>query len=142
MLSARAAAERSGRTLRRARFDVGDHVRIERHRHAFRKGYLPRFTDEVFTVVHVCRTRRPFTYTLEDAQGETIKGLFYAQDLCLVLPPLPPSVGSSEADDRVYSIEKVLKRRRRLADGAEECLVKWTGYSQKHNSWIPATSII
>ncbi|MGN6671135.1 MAG: chromo domain-containing protein [Candidatus Nucleicultricaceae bacterium] len=40
----------------------------------------------------------------------------------------------------VYEIEKVLKRRHR--EGKEYCFVKWKGYSKKHNSWIPATSII
>ncbi|KAL3078496.1 hypothetical protein niasHT_032792 [Heterodera trifolii] len=73
----------------------GDQVRIERARGAFRKGYLPRFTDEVFTVDRVCTGRRPITYKLRDRNGEPITGLFYANDMCLVL--LPPSLDDAAA---------------------------------------------
>jgi hypothetical protein len=44
-------------SLRRARFQVGDRVRIEKHKHIFQKGYLPNFTNEVFVVVQVRRAR-------------------------------------------------------------------------------------
>jgi Integrase core domain/Chromo (CHRromatin Organisation MOdifier) domain len=135
-LAERAHVERSGSSFHRVRFRVGDRVRIERHRHAFRKGYLPRFTDEVFTVARVFTSRAPITYQLRDADGESISGLFYAQDLCLVLPPIT----TANAGEKVYNIERVLKRRRR--QGVEECFVKWEGYSSAHNAWIPATSII
>ncbi|KAL3086835.1 hypothetical protein niasHT_035961 [Heterodera trifolii] len=151
----RAEAERSGRASQHPRFRPGDQVRIERARGAFRKGYLPRFTDEVFTVDRVCTGRRPITYKLRDRDGEPITGLFYANDMCLVL--LPPSLddSSSSSDQRktrkrlpedsdknkVYAIERILERRYRK-DGTECCLVKWKGYSTRHNSWIPAHTII
>ncbi|KAL3103713.1 hypothetical protein niasHT_013987 [Heterodera trifolii] len=150
----RAEAERSGRASQHPRFRTGDQVRIERARGAFRKGYLPRFTDEVFTVDRVCTGRRPITYKLRDRDGEPITGLFYANDMCLVL--LPPSLDDSSSSDqrktrkrlpddsdnnKVYAIERILERRYR-EDGTECCLVKWKGYSTRHNSWIPAHTII
>ncbi|KAL3080092.1 hypothetical protein niasHT_034655 [Heterodera trifolii] len=150
----RAEAERDGRASQHPRFRPGDQVRIERARGAFRKGYLPRFTDEVFTVDRVCTGRRPITYKLRDRDGETITGLFYANDMCLVL--LPPSLDDSSSSDqrktrkrlpedsdknKVYAIERILERRYRK-DGTECCLVKWKGYSTRHNSWIPAQTII
>ncbi|KAL3084860.1 hypothetical protein niasHT_031745 [Heterodera trifolii] len=135
-------------------FRVGDRVRIEKHKHVFKKGYLPRFTDELFTVAEVRTSRLPITYKLRDDDGELLTGWFYAQDLCLVLTPPPPlrskrdepiAAKAGAADSAtvgpVYDIERVL-RRRRGRDGAEHCFVKWKGYSAAHNSWIPATSII
>ncbi|KAL3109884.1 hypothetical protein niasHT_018533 [Heterodera trifolii] len=71
-------------------FRVGDRVRIEKHKHVFKKGYLPRFTDELFTVAEVRTSRLPITYKLRDDDGELLTGWFYAQDLCLVLKPPPP----------------------------------------------------
>ncbi|MGN6671136.1 MAG: hypothetical protein ACTHJ4_06325 [Candidatus Nucleicultricaceae bacterium] len=68
------------------RFRVGDRVRIEKHKHVFVKGYLPRFTDEIFTVAEVRTARNPTTYKLRDDQGEMLTGWFYKYDLCLVLP--------------------------------------------------------
>ncbi|KAL3084275.1 hypothetical protein niasHS_009763 [Heterodera schachtii] len=35
---------------RQPRYRVGDRVRIEKYKHVFKKGYLPRFTNELFTV--------------------------------------------------------------------------------------------
>ncbi|KAL3107349.1 hypothetical protein niasHT_014713 [Heterodera trifolii] len=135
-------------------FRVGDRVRIEKHKHVFKKGYLPRFTDELFTVAEVRTSRLPITYKLRDDDGELLTGWFYAQDLCLVLKPPPPlrskrdepiadkaGAADSATVGPVYDIERVL-RRRRGRDGAEHCFVKWKGYSAAHNSWIPATSII
>ncbi|KAL3098453.1 hypothetical protein niasHS_000045 [Heterodera schachtii] len=86
--------------------------------------------------------------------GEPITGLFYANDMCLVL--LPPSLDDSSSIDqrktrkrlpddsdnnKVYAIERILERRYRK-DGTECCLIKWKGYSTRHNSWIPAHTII
>ncbi|KAL3071907.1 hypothetical protein niasHS_003167 [Heterodera schachtii] len=135
-------------------FRVGDRVRIEKHKHVFKKGYLPRFTDELFTVAEVRTSRLPITYKLRDDDGKLLTGWFYAQDLCLVLKPPPPlrskrdepiadkaGAADSATVGPVYDIERVL-RRRRGRDGAEHCFVKWKGYSAAHNSWIPATSII
>uniref|UniRef100_A0A183BNZ6 Integrase catalytic domain-containing protein n=1 Tax=Globodera pallida TaxID=36090 RepID=A0A183BNZ6_GLOPA len=143
-LVARADAERSARAFRVPRFHTGDSVRIERHRHVFRKGYLPRFTDEVFTVDRVCVGRRPVTYKLRDAGGEPVTGLFYANDLCLVLAaPITTTTTTTNTggEGQVYAVERILKRRRNR-DGTEQCFVKWQGFATRHNSWIPASSII
>ncbi|KAL3117525.1 hypothetical protein niasHT_002842 [Heterodera trifolii] len=145
-----------GRNPRPPRFNAGDRVRIEKHKLVFKKGYLPRFTDEVFTVAEVRDSRTPTTYKLRDDNGELLTGWFYAQDLCLVLPPpAPPQHPTQQGAETpaavdaaaavvgpVYDIERVLKRRRQGRNGVEHCLVKWKDYSTSHNSWIPATSII
>jgi len=62
-------------------FNVGDKVRIARERKAFRKGYQPNYTEEVFTVVK-CIPRRPIpVYMIQDLEGEEIRGVFYPAEL-------------------------------------------------------------
>ena len=51
----------------------------------------------------------------------------------------PPPASQSKGDP-LYLIEQVLKCRTRK--GIEECFVKWQGFSSKHNSWIPSSSIV
>jgi len=76
---------------KKEKFTVEDHVRIEKHKHPFEKGYLPRFTKEIFKVVRVRKGDSrltptfPTTYLLEDLNGEPILGWFYDNDLCKVL---------------------------------------------------------
>ncbi|KAL3105558.1 hypothetical protein niasHT_021181 [Heterodera trifolii] len=57
------AGQQQRQNPRRPPFRVGDRVRIEKHKHVFKKGYLPRFTDELFTVAEV-RTSRSFYIVL------------------------------------------------------------------------------
>ncbi|KAJ8050072.1 hypothetical protein HOLleu_03126 [Holothuria leucospilota] len=47
------------------RFDVGDRVRLSMNVRHFRKGYLPRWTEEIFTVYKRI-PRKPVVYTLKD----------------------------------------------------------------------------
>ncbi|KAL3113851.1 hypothetical protein niasHT_011526 [Heterodera trifolii] len=44
------------------KYRVGDRVRIEKYKHVFQKGYLPRFTNELFTVAEVHSERSPVVY--------------------------------------------------------------------------------
>lgn len=71
----------------RTRFQLNDHVRIEKQKNPFEKGYLPRFSTELFTVIRVRRgdrrlaPRLPVTYALADHQGKPVPGWFYQQQL-------------------------------------------------------------
>ncbi|KAL3095775.1 hypothetical protein niasHT_024071 [Heterodera trifolii] len=59
---------------RQPRYRVGDRVRIEKYKHVFQKGYLPRFTNELFTVTEVHTERSPVVYRLRDDHNEIISG--------------------------------------------------------------------
>ncbi|KAL3107353.1 hypothetical protein niasHT_014717 [Heterodera trifolii] len=59
------------------KYSVGDRVRIEKYKHVFQKGYLPRFTNELFTVAEVHTERSPVVYRLRDDKNEIISGWFY-----------------------------------------------------------------
>lgn len=112
------------RTNPRYRFNIGDKVRLSMALRPFRKGYLPRWTEEIFTVA-LRLPRTPPVYRLKDWDGEMIEGTFYEAELQRVKK-------GSNAD--IYRIEKVLRRRRRK-DGKLEYFVKWLGYPPKFNSW-------
>ncbi|KAL3094563.1 hypothetical protein niasHT_027146 [Heterodera trifolii] len=55
---------------RQPKYSVGDRVRIEKYKHVFQKGYLPRFTNELFTVAEVHTERSPVVYRLRDDKNE------------------------------------------------------------------------
>ncbi len=105
------------------KFDVGDNVRIAQQKHVFKKGYMPNFTEEIFTIAERV-ARHPPVYKVNDWNGETIVGIFYDWELVKVV----------KSADEIYRIEKILKTRRRK--GLTEHFVKWTGYPDKFNQWI------
>jgi hypothetical protein len=105
------------------RYNIGDRVRIGKYKNVFQKGYLPNWTEEIFEIAEKYPTH-PVTYGLKDLAGESIKGKFYEQEIQKVV----------KTDD-VYEIEKILKTRKR--GGKIEYFVKWKGYPEKFNSWVP-----
>ena len=102
------------------KFKIGDKVRIFKYkRNVFDKGYTPNWTEEVFTVDKIQYTN-PITYKLKDLRGEDIQGSFYEPELL-------------KAKQEVFRIDKVVRRDYKK----KQALVKWKGYSDDFNSWIP-----
>ena len=102
---------------------VGDKVRISKVKSVFAKGYLPNWTEEIFTVEHVNRKNKPFMYKLKDYNNEVIEGSFYRHEIQPVIKK-----------DDVYLVEKIVRTERR--HGEMWCLVKWQGYPSSMNSWV------
>src|SRR3977135_2452642 len=100
---------------------VGDTVRLSKAKNVFEKGYLPSWTEEVFTVTRVLNTKPP-QVKVEDYHGEEIKGSFYMEEVQKVHKP------------EEYRIEKVIKTRR--VDNRKQYCVKWVGYPDKFNEWV------
>ena len=65
---------------KKAKFKVGDRVRIEKKKGKFEKGYTTRWTREIFVIEKVLNTNH-VTYKINDLKGEEIKGSFYEQEL-------------------------------------------------------------
>ena len=102
------------------KFKIGDKVRISKYkRNVFDKGYTPNWTEEVFIVDKIQYTN-PTTYKLRDLRGEDIQGSFYEPELL-------------RAKQEVFRIDKVIRRDYKK----KQALVKWKGYSDEFNSWIP-----
>ena len=109
----------------KSKFKVGDRVRISRIKGEFEKGYLPNWSEAVYKIAKVKYTS-PVTYIVKDPSGEILEGGFYKEEL-------------QKTTQNVYRIEKVLEIKK--IKGVEHALVKWSGYSEKHNSWIPAAHL-
>jgi hypothetical protein len=104
------------------KFSPGDRVRLSKAKRTFKKGYLPNWTEELFTVVKCIETRPP-VYLVKDDHGEILEGTFYAEEIQKVIK-----------QDDVYKIQSVLKKRRK--GRKVQYLVKWLGYPESINSWI------
>jgi len=109
----------------KSKYSVGDQVRISRIKGIFEKGYLPNWSEELYTVHEVKRTD-PTTYILKDMNGEIIKGGFYNEEL-------------PKSKQEVFRIEKVIRKKK--IKGIEHGLVKWLGYDKKFNEWKPMSEI-
>ena len=103
------------------KYELNSHVRISKARRTFKKGYLPNWSEEIFTIVSREKTIRP-VYTLKDYNNNIIEGKFYEEELQHVEPP-------SE-----FRIEKIIKKKRQ--GNRTLYLVKWVGYSDSFNSWV------
>jgi len=113
-----------------AKLTVGDHVRISKFRQKFDKGYIPRWTEEIFIVEKI--VKRPFVvYILKDQMGEEIEGTFYEEELQKVLLQ----------KDKAFKIESIIKKRR-LRGGRVQYLVKWSGYPCKFNEWVDEIDLV
>ena len=62
------------------KFKVGDHVRISKYKNIFAKGYTPSWCEEVF-VIKKLKNAVPWTYVINDFNGEEIIGTFYEKEL-------------------------------------------------------------
>lgn len=107
----------------RAKFNVGDRVRLSKYKHVFEKGYTPNWTTEIFKIKDV-RLTDPVTYQLIDLNDQDIRGAVYEEELQMVKYP------------DLYLVEKVLRKKRDLL------YVKWLGFDKSHNSWIKKENML
>ena len=103
-------------------FRVGDHVRIYKYKNIFTKGYMPNWSEEIFIIKKIKNTV-PWTYVINDLNGEEIIGTFYEKEL-------------QKTNQQEFRIEKVIKRK------GDRLYVKWKGYDNSFNSWIDKKDIV
>ena len=87
------------------KFKVGDRVRISKYKSIFAKGYMPNWSEEVFVIKKVKNTV-PWTYVINDLNGEEITGTFYEKEL-------------QKTNQEEFRIEKVIRRK------GDKLYVKW-----------------
>jgi len=126
-------------TKKQYKFKVGDHVRILKEQTVFNRGYLPRFTWEIFKVAKLANDRvdsYPSAYILQDLNGEMIENaLFYENELSLVDPSLVSGPNAS------FPIHKVLATRVNSTTKNKEVKVWWQGWPVSAAEWIPKTRL-
>ena len=96
------------------KFKVGDYVRTSKYKNIFAKGYMPNWLEEIFVVSKIKNTV-PWTYVINDPNGEEIIETFYQQE---------------------FRIEKVIKKI------GDKLCVKWKGYDSSFNGWIDKKGLI
>ena len=74
------SAEASPVSNEAPKFKIGDRVRIFKWKDKFEKGYKGYWSKEIFKIKEVKNTS-PITYKIEDLDGETVHGSFYANEL-------------------------------------------------------------
>ena len=104
------------------KFKVGDHVRISEYKNIFAKGYTPNWSEEIFIIKKIKNTV-PWTYVINDLNGEEITGTFYENEL--------QGIKQNE-----FRIEKVVKRK------GDKLYVNWKGYGNSFNSSIDKKDIV
>ena len=85
-------------TKKDPKFKVGDFVRISNYKNIFAKGYTPNWSEEIFIVNEIENTV-PWTYVINDLDGEVIAGSFYEKEL-------------QKTSQEKLRIEKVIKRKK------------------------------
>ena len=63
-----------------SKFKIGDIVRTSKYKNTFAKGYTPNWSEEVFLIKKVKNTV-PWTYFINDLNGEDIVENFYEKEL-------------------------------------------------------------
>ncbi len=98
-------------------------VRMSKKKGDFEKGYAPNWTEEQFHVTRDIPKRRR-VYKVKDLAGEPIEGCFYKEELQNV-----------DNSDYSYKVEKIIGHR---GPGKNrESLIKWRGWPNKFNTWLP-----
>ena len=95
---------------------VGDHVRISKYKNIFAKGYTTNWSEEAFVISKI-ENIVPWTYVINDLNGEEIIGTFYEKEL-------------QKTNQQTFRIEKVIKKK------GDKLYVKWKDYDNSFNSWI------
>ena len=62
------------------KFKVGHHVRISKYKNIFAKGHTPNWSEEI-SVISKIKNTVPWTYVINDLNGEEITGSFYEKEL-------------------------------------------------------------
>ena len=96
---------------------VGDHVRVSKYnKNIFAKRCTPNWFEEVF-VIKKNKNTVPWTYVINDLNGEETIRTFYEKQL-------------QKTNQQEFRIEKVIKKK------GDKLYVKWKGYDSSFNSWI------
>ena len=113
------------------KFDLNDTVKLSRIKSKFHREIDETFTRENFVIADRFQKQGIPLYIVKDSQNRKIDGRFYSQELI--------KIDSTEKDDAVYKVEKILKTRK--YKGKQQKLIQWEGYGKEYNSWINASEL-
>ena len=97
-------------------------MRISKYKNIFAKGYTPNWSEEIFVIKEIDNTV-PWTYVINDLNGEEVMGTFYEKEL-------------QKIDQQEFRIEKVIKKK------GDKLYVKLNGYDNSFNSRIDKKNLV
>lgn len=116
--------------LRKFKFKIGDDVRLSMiKRSPFAKDSTrEKWTEEIFTIVKRKRRQRAPAYKVEDQQGKSVSGWWWTNEL-----------QRAKLDPRkLYKLDPEFKiKERKTASGTLEYFVKFQGWPDAFNEWVP-----
>ena len=97
-------------------------LRNSKYKYIFAKGYTPNWSEDV-SVIKKVKNTDPWTYFINDLNGDEIIGTFYEKEL-------------QKNNQQEFRIEKVINKK------GDKLYVKWKGYDSSSNSWINKKELI
>ena len=97
-------------------------MRISKYKNIFAKDYTPNWSEEIFVIKEIKNTV-PWTYVINDLNGEEIAGTFYEKEL-------------QKIDQQEFRTERVIKNK------GNKLYVKWKGYDNSFNNWIDKKDLV
>ena len=82
---------------------------------------MANWSEEIF-VISKNKNIVPWTYLIDDLNGEEIIGTFYEKEM-------------QKTNQQKFRIEKVIRKK------GDKLYVKWKGYNNSFNSWIDKKDI-
>ena len=83
---------------------------------------MPNWSEEVFAIKKV-KDAVPWTYVINDLNGEEIIGTFYEKEF-------------QKTNQKEFTIEKVIRKK------GDKLYVKWKGYDNSFKSWIDKRDLL
>ena len=94
----------------------------------FEKGYYANWTEQLYVIDQINLNTNPITYKVKAINWEGIKGTCYKQQL-------------QKSNQTEFRIEKTIGKSR-VRNGIRQIQVKWRGYGNEYNQWVPVTEVI
>ena len=104
------------------KFKVGDRVTISKYKNIFAKVYTPNWSEEIFVLKEI-KNIVPWTYVINDFNGEEIIGTFYEKEL-------------QKINQQEFRIEKAIKKK------GNKLHVKWKGNGNSFNRRIDKKDLV
>ena len=105
------------------KFKVGDHVRTSKYKNNFVKGYTPNWSEQFF-MIEIIKNTVPWTYVINDLNGEEIIGTFNEKNC------------KKQKKKKEFRKEKVIKKK------GNKLYVKQKGYDNSFNSQVDKKDVI
>jgi hypothetical protein len=110
------------------KLNIGDSVRVKYDLKSMDKSFYPLWTDTIYTIKKVLTKHNKPLYIIEFDNVPLIRR-FYETELQKV----------HVDNNTLWRIESIIKYR--TINGEKQAYIKWLGYPETHNSWIPLKEI-